>query len=239
MIRADVVRRFVLDGTIDGHDPIGVVLRVTGGLRPFKLVPISANLGRGYSPEKFKRNVWRILNEIDELQSRNERTHVVLLLQEIDEADPAEEHELLLRWLEPGTTLVGWETREPIAVSPGVPVDRKRTTLLMAQGTDIGAPVGTGPARQLVSCRATIEGVRIGFGCQHPHRNLPDERVQAARRRGRRVTRDVVSDLVDCCDLVVHGGDLNAKRYPSSHPHERVIHHHENDWLFLIDPPRR
>lgn len=228
MIRVRVVKRFVLNGTIDGHDPIGVTLRVTGGLRPFRVTFITANLGRGYSPAKFRRNVWRILDAV------NERQYVVLLLQEIDEADPAEEHEKLLRWMEPGTTLVGWETREPIAVSPDVMVGRKRRTLLMEQGSVIGAPEGTGPTRQLVSCVITIEGVRIGAANQHPHRNLPHPKVQYARRRGERVTREELAELAEVTDLTVWGGDVNDHHYPKAHPVEQNVHTRGNDTLRLI-----
>lgn len=244
MIRAEVVRRFVLDGTIDGHDPIGVVLRVTGGLQPFRLVPICANLGRGYSPEKFKRNVMRILDEIEQLRE-HERTYVVLLLQEIDEADPADELKLIERWAEPGTMIVAPNTREPIAVSPGVPVRRKRATLTMAQGTDLGAPVGTGPDRYLVTCVVTIEGVTIGLGNQHPHRVDPDwtdaqrKVVEHARSRGERVTREQLAELVMLCDLVIDGADWNDEHYPLSHPRQRELIRRRVDSIRLIDPPRR
>jgi hypothetical protein len=233
VIRAQVVKTFVLDGTIDGHDPIGVVLRITGGLQPFRLVVVCANLGRGYSPEKFKANVMRILDKVDE------RQYVVLLLQEIDEADPAHELRLLKRWMEPGTTIVGARTREPIAVSPGLVPHRRRAVLTMAQGTDIGAPVGTGPDRFLVSCVVPIEGVRIGFGCQHPHRDLPNARVRLARRRGQKVTREELAELAAVCDLVVDGADWNDRHYPLSHPHQRELIRRGLDSIRLIDPPRR
>jgi hypothetical protein len=217
MIRARVVNRFTLNGTIDGHDPIGVTLRITGGINPFRLTVVCVNWGRGYDPGEFKRNVLKVLNKV------GEREYVVLLIQELDETDAAPEHKILRGLMEPGTTLVEWSTREPIAVSPDVQVGRKRRTLLMEQGTKIGAPEGTGPTRFFVSCVATIEGVRIGFGNQHPHRNLVNARVQAARRRGERVTRKEVADLFDVCDLVIHGGDMNAMNYPRSHLRERTL----------------
>lgn len=218
MIRARVVNRFTINGTIDGHDPIGVTLRITGGLRPFRLTVVSANLGRGYDPGEFKRNVERVLNKV------GEREYVVLFLQEVDEDDAAPEHQILRGMMEPGTTLVEWSTREPIAVSPGVKVTRKRRTLTMLSGLEIGAPAGTGPTNFMVSCISTIEGVRIGLGNQHPLRNLPNPKVQAARRRGERVTSEVIAELVDLCDLVIDGGDFNDASPPKAHPRQRTLH---------------
>lgn len=228
MIRARVLNRFTLDGTIDGHDPIGVTLRITGGLRPFRLTVVSVNWGRGYDPGEFKANVERVLNKV------GEREYVVLLIQELDETDAAPEHRVLAGLMEEGTTLVEWSTREPIAVSPDVKVTRKRRTLTMMQGTDIGAPVGTGPTRFLVSCIATIEGVRIGLANQHPHRDLPNAKVQHARARGERVTSEVIAELVDLCDLVIDGGDFNSTDYPLSHPRQKILHHRGLDYIRLV-----
>lgn len=228
MIRARVVNRFTFNGSIDGHDPIGVTLRITGGIRPFRLTVVSVNWGRGYDPGEFKRNVLKVLNKV------GEREYVVLLIQELDETDAAPEHKILRGLMEPGTTLVEWSTREPIAVSPDVKVTRKRRTLTMPQGSLIGAPEGTGPTRFLTSCVATIEGVRIGFGNQHPHRNLVNARVQAARRRGERVTRQEIAALLAVCDLVIHGGDMNARNYPKSHPAERTLFTRGLDTIRLV-----
>jgi hypothetical protein len=228
VIRARVLKRFTLNGTIDNHDPIGVTFRITGGLRPFRLTVVSVNWGRGYDPGEFKGNVMRVLERVAD------RQYVVLLVQELDEADGADEHRVFEELMEPGTTLVGWVTREPIAVSPGVKVTRKRRTLTMEQGTRIGAPVGTGPRRYLVSCIATIEGVRIGFGNQHPHRNLTHAKVQKARRRGERVTREVIGELAELCDLVIHGGDMNDRAYPKAHPRERIVHTRDLDTIRLV-----
>lgn len=228
-IKVEVLRRRTLNGTIDGHDPLVVTFRLTGGLNPFRLTVVTVNWGRGYDPGEFKQNVLNVLNHV------GEREYVVLLIQELDEADAAEEHEVFLRHMEKGTTLVGWGTREPIAVSPGVPVRRKRKTLLMAQGTDIGAPEGTGPDRFFVSCIGVFEGVKIGFGNQHPHRNIQHAKVQAARRRGERVTREEIHALVKVCDLVIHGGDMNDANYPESHPRERVAMERGLDTLRYIN----
>lgn len=234
MIRAQVVNRFTLNGTIDAHDPIGVTLRIAGGLRPFRLTVISVNWGRGYDPGEFKANVLRVLNKV------GEREYVVLCIQELDEDDAALEHRVLAGLMEEGTTLVEWSTREPIAVSPDVQVTRKRRTLLMEQGTKIGAPEGTGPTRFLVSCVATIEGVRIGLENQHPHRVDADWSAEAksvvnkARRRGERVTREETAELVDLCDLVVLAGDMNDAHYPKSHPRERLLHQRGPDTIRLV-----
>lgn len=227
-VRVRLLRRFTLKGTIDGHDPIGVVLRVTGGLRPFRLVVVTANVGRGYTAEQLRRNVERIVDAVAEPQ------YWLLMLQEIDEADPADEHETMLRELPEGATLVGWQTREPIVVAPDVPVKRKRRTLLMEQGTKIGAPVGTGPRRDFVSCIAVIEGLRVGAGNQHPHRDLDNAKVQHARRRGERVAARIVAELDDLCDLVVWAGDVNDHAYPKLHERERNVHTKGNDTIRLI-----
>lgn len=228
MIRVRILKRFTLNGTIDAHDPIGVTFKVTGGIRPFRLTVVTVNWGRGYDPGEFRRNVLRVLNRVGDLE------YVVLLIQELDEADAAEEHEVFLRQMEPGTTLVGWATREPIAVSPGVKVIRKRKVRTMDQGTRIGAPVGTGPERFFVSCIAIIEGVRVGVGNQHPHRNIDDFAVQRARRNGQAVTVEEISDLAERCDVIVHGGDMNDANYPKSHPRERVAHERGLDTIRII-----
>lgn len=197
MVRVQVVRRFTLNGTIDKHDPIGVTLKVTHDGGSFRLTVFTINLGRGYRRGEFRANVEQLMRVV------GDREYVVLLLQEIDEADPALEHQILSAELGPGWTLVGWGTREPIAVSPGVDrVTRRRKRLTMRQGTAIGAPVGTGPDRYLVSCVAIIEGIRVGCGCQHPHRNLGHPKVQSARREGEQITAEVVGELAEVCDLV-------------------------------------
>lgn len=216
MIRVQVVNRFTLNGTIDAHDPVGVTFRITGGDKPFRLTVITVNWGRGYKPGEFHRNVMRVLNRVDELE------YVMLLIQELDETDTAPEYRIFKAEMEPGTTIIGKTTREPIAVSPGVRITRQRRRMTMDQGDRIGAPNGTGPRRYLVSCVAHIHGVSIGLGNQHPHRNLPNGKVQAARRRGQSVTEEVIGELADSCDLVIHGGDFNDANYPKSHPREKT-----------------
>lgn len=230
MIRVRVLKRFTLNGTIDPHDPVGVTLKVAGGDRPFRLTVVTVNWGRGYGPGEFKRNVMNVLNRV------GDEEHVVLLVQELDEADPAPEHRIFGRMLERGSKKVGWATYEPIIVSPGAKVTRRRKRMTMDQGTRIGAPVGTGPRRYLVSCVAEIHGVRIGLANQHPHRNLQHAKVQQARRRGEQVTRQVIGQLVEAADFVIHGGDMNDRDYPKSHPDERVLHERDLDTLRLIPP---
>jgi hypothetical protein len=231
-IKVRVLKRFTLNGTIDPHDPVGVTLKVTGGDKPFRITFITVNWGRGYAPGEFKRNVLNVLNKV------KDEEHVVLLVQELDEDDKAEEKAIFKRMLEPGTHLVGWSTHEPIAVSPGAKVYRKRQRMTMDQGTKIGAPEGTGPRRFFVSCIVEIHGVKIGVGDQHPHRDLDNFKVQKARRRGERVTREVVGELVPLCDFVVHGGDMNDADYPKSHPRERVLNERGYDTLRMIPPKK-
>jgi hypothetical protein len=237
MINVQVLRKFVLNGTIDGHDPIGVVFRITGGDKPFRLVVVSVNWGRGYKPGEFHDNVMRVLDATDE------STYVVLLIQELDEADGAPERRIFMAEMEDGTTLVPQPPlpgRETIAVSPSIDVRRARRVMTMDQGSHIGAPKGTGPRRFFVSCMFVIHGVRIGVGDQHPHRVDPDwskenkRIVENARERGEHITEVEVRMLVELCDLTVHGGDMNDKSYPKSHPKEKVAHERGLDTIRYI-----
>lgn len=223
------IKTFRLSGTIDGHDPIGVTLRVTGGIEPFRITFVTVNWGREYEPGEFKRNVMRVLNKV------GEREYVILLIQELDEADAAKEHVILAGVMEPGTTLVRWETREPIAVSPGVPVKRKRAVMTMDQGTAFGGPEGTGPRRMFVSCIIVIQGVIIGVGNQHPHRySIKHQKVAEARNQGEEVTRKELKLLAGLCDFVVWGGDVNTRTYPKMHPNERTLVQKNYDIIRLI-----
>lgn len=233
--KVEIIKRFTLKGTIDGHVPVGVTFRILGPRGWFRLTVITVNWGRGYRPGEFKRNVLTVLDHVEE------KEYVVLLIQELDEADEADEHQVFRKEMEPGTTLVQWWTREPIAVSPGVErVIRQRRIMTMDQGSDIGAPPKTGPRRFFTSCIAIIEGVRIGFGNQHPHRVDPDWTrqqqavVKKARRRGQRITKAEVTMLVELCSLVVHGGDMNDLNYPKSHPLEQVAHERGLDTIRYI-----
>lgn len=219
-----VVDRFKLNGTIDRHDPTGVTVRIFGGDETFLLTLITANLGRGYrDAQHFKNNVWRILIKTKKL-TKNEKHFVILCFQEIDEADKAREKVIMAGMMEPGTTLVRWETREPIAVSPGVRVSRKRAVMTMDQGTVIGGPVGTGPRRMYVSCVNHILGVKIGVGNQHPHRySIANAKVAKAREAGEHVAMNETEDLVEICDFVFNLGDLNTARYPKLYKTEKII----------------
>lgn len=228
-IKCKVVNRFRIKGRIDKHYAVGCTFRITGGIEPFRLTVVTVNWGRGYDVGEFKKAVMDVLNKV------GEKEYVVLLIQELDEADPGPEHVVLAGLMEPGTTFVRWETREPIAVSPGVHVSRKRKRMIMDQGTKIGAPKGTGPRRFFVSCVVTIQGVKIGVGNQHPHRNLAHPKVQKARAEGRAIVRAEIRDLVEICDLVIHGGDVNGLNYPKSHPREKVGNEKRYDIIRYID----
>jgi predicted methyltransferase len=85
-----------------------------------------------------------------------------------------------------------------------------------------------------VTCIAHIEGVRIGLGNQHPHRNMDDPAVQRARRRGERITRRVLGALARVCDLVIDGGDFNDILYPFSHPKQKIAHKRGLDYIRYI-----
>lgn len=216
-IKSKVTKKFMLNGTIDGHDPIGVTRKVTCPEGTFWITFITVNWGRGYNPGEFKANVLAVLDKVEG------RHFVVLLIQELDEADAAPERKIFIMEMEPGTTLVPEPPtpgRETIAVSPDVEVTRKRRVMTMDQGTKIGAPVGTGPRRFAVSCIIHIMGVRIGLLTTHPHRALPNKAVVKARQRGQSVVRDEVRQLVGLTDFTEWGGDMNDRNFPKMHPRE-------------------
>lgn len=224
-LHVDVLRTFTLDGTIDGHDPVGVVFRITGGDEPFRLVVVTVNWGRGYAPGEFRANVLRVLDATDE------RQYVVLLIQELDEDDSAPERKIFMADMEPGTSLVPEPPtpgRETIAVSPEVLVNHRRRVMTMDEGQKIGAPKGTGPRRFFVSCVITINGVKIGLGDQHPHRVDPDwdeharNVVEQARRRGVSVSSHEVHLLMLESDVSIYGGDMNDTTYPHLVAGEKV-----------------
>jgi len=226
-LNAMIVNRFVLNGTIDGHKPIGVTWRIKGNDGFFRITFISVNWGRGYAPGEFHRNVMNVLNKV------GEREYVVLLIQELDEADKAPERKIFMAEMEPGTTLIPSPKRrvsyrETIAVSPGVKVTGQRMKLTMAAGQQIGANPGTGPNRFFVSCYITVEGVRIFVGDQHPHHvdpNSSDDNkfvVEQARRRGVAITRVEVNRGIKSAEMGVYGGDMNDADYPQVHKNEQV-----------------
>lgn len=224
LTRADVhvVQQKVLPGTIDGHKPLLVTFRIRGPQGWFRLTVVCANWGRGYAPGEFRANVEAVLGRTEE------REYVVLLLQEIDEADSENEHKVIREELPDGCTLVQWWTREPIVVWPGIEVKRERKAMTMDQGSAIGANKGTGPRRFFTSCIIVIEGLRIGIGNQHPHKldrkssKANQKIVKKARAEGVRVTREEVHALVALSQMCVYGGDMNDPDYPRVHPKEQV-----------------
>lgn len=227
--KAYIVNRFKLNGTIDGHNPIGVTWRIQGDDGWFRFTIISVNFGRGYAPGEFHRNVMNVLN------TAGEKEYVVLLIQELDEADAAPERKVFMAEMEPGTTLVPSPKskrahRETIAVSPGVKVTGQRFTKTMDAGRKIGANEGTGPTRFFVSCYITVEGVKIFVGNQHPHRIDPNSSahnkfvVKQARNRGERITSREVHRGLKIADMAVYGGDMNDPDYPKAHPDEKTAY---------------
>lgn len=212
-----VIKQKVLNGTIDGHNPLLCTFRIKGPQGWFRLTIVTANLGRGYSPAEFIANVEAIIGRT------KDREYVVILWQEIDEADLSPEHRIIRDLLPKGCTLVEWWTREPIAAWPGIKVKSERRMMTMDQGSAIGAPKGTGPRRFLVSCVAEFEGLVFWFGNQHPHkRNDRSKAVAVARNKGEAVTQSEVRRGVRLSDLAIYGGDMNDMHYPKSHPLERT-----------------
>lgn len=235
-IDAKIVNRFVLNGTIDGHDPIGVTWRILGDSGYFIITFISVNWGRGYAPGELHRNVMNVLNKV------GEREYVVLLVQELDEADGAPERKIFMAEMEPGTTLVPSVKshrayRETIAVSPGVKVTGQRMRKTMGAGVSIGANPGTGPTRFFVSCYITVEGVKIFVGNQHPHRVDPNSSphnkqiVNNARREGEIITSEEVHRGVKGSKMAVYGGDMNDPFYPKVHKDEQTAIEHGLDTI--------
>jgi hypothetical protein len=191
--RLKVINTGTLNGTIDPHDPLWALFQCNQGDTTMRLLVITVNWGRGYDPGVFKQNVLRVTR----LAGRFD--HVVILVQELDEADPAPEHKVFASCLEPGTKKVGWDTHEPIVLSPAfkVPARDQHVVVTMAAGLDLKppAPAGTGPTRHSVTCIARFGDVELGFGNTHPHRDLPIKTVQAARAHGERVFAHQLEDL--------------------------------------------
>lgn len=192
----------------------------------FWLWVCSVNWGRGYSPGVFKRNVQRVINQFEG------KVHVVYIVQELDEEpDAANEHDVFGSMLEPGTHKVAWPTREPIVLSPGfAKVTRERVRVTMESGGKIGAPKGTGPTRHSVTCATWDEGLRLGFGNTHPHRNLPNHAVQVALRKGERVFSKELTGLYASHGgtSVIWGADPNNRNFPEMIPGEKTAIEHGN-----------
>lgn len=226
-----VVRKGHLDGTIDGHDPIFATFRIKGDHGWFRLTVYSVNLGRGYSTQQFIANVRRLLASV------GEREYVVILFQEIDEADPSPEHKHIREMINAefkGSLIqfIQWFTREPIVVIGNAKVLHEGKRMTMDQGSTIGV-AGLGPRRFIPFARLLIEGVRIGIANQHPHRYSQRFRKGVADLldRGERVTRRVVGMLVRTCDMEIDGGDLNTYKYPKSHLKQKTAYQHGLDYI--------
>lgn len=178
---------------------------------------VCVNWGRGYDPGEFKRNVMNVLEFTDG------RDHVVLLPQEVDEADPAPEHKVFGSMLEKHSKRVGWNTHEPIVLSPPFRVRRPRVRVTMGSGVEIGAP-NTGPTRHAVTCVGAFEDIELGFGNTHPHRNIASHVVQEARRRGERVFSHELTALYRSRGgtSVIWGADTNDQNFPEMIANEQT-----------------
>lgn len=243
MANARLLRTGHLDGTIDGHDPIFATFRVSGGLREFLLSVYSVNLGRGYTHAQFLANIKRVFAHA----SRGTR-YIVILLQEIDEADPSKEHaeirKMVVDMFGDDAHFIQWYTRESIIlIGADIEVLNSRKRMTMDQGTMLKpkAPSGTGPRRFITWVRFRVHGVVLGAANQHPHRySLRARGVVLARARGERVTRIVLAMLVRICEIVFDGGDLNTPNYPKSHPDQKVAIRRGLDYIrWIVSRNRR
>lgn len=201
----------------------------------FWLTVVCVNWGRDYKPGVFRSNVLTVLRAVEDAE------HVVILPQEVDEEpDPAHEHRELESLLAPGTKKVYWPTREPIILSPGFTVVDRWRRRTMGSGLEIGGPPKTGPARYAVTCVVELEGIRLGFGNTHPHRNMPTSpRVQAAREKGQGIFADALLDVYDFDGgtSTIWGADLNDLHVPKLLPREKVAHHQGVDHLrYAVHP---
>lgn len=201
----------------------------------FWLTAVSVNWGRGYEPGEFRRNVETVLEFTDG------RENVVILPQELDEEpDPANEHERFASMLEEGTTRVHWSTREPIILSPSFEVVHRARVKTMGSGLEIGGPTGTGPARYVTTCIAKVEGIHLAFANTHPHRDMDNEKVQAAREDGQRV---LAGELLQNRAYAggtsgVWGADMNDRHVPRLVPGEKVAEQKGLDHLRYWQHPQ-
>lgn len=198
------------------------------------LTVVSVNWGRGYEPGEFKANVARVLDFTDG------REHVALMVQELDEEpDPAHEKKRFREMLEPGSHRVGWQTREPIVVSPGFNrIRRERVKVTMEAGGKIGAPAGTGPTRYAVTCIADDGEVAVGLGNTHPHRFIQNAKVIHARQRGIVVFRSTLAGVQRKKVPVIWGGDMNDHHLGEVLPGEETAIHKGNDYIRYRQHPQ-
>lgn len=198
------------------------------------LTVVCVNWGRGYKPGEFKANVENVMEFVDG------REHVVILPQELDEADRAPEKIRFKSMLESGTELVGWRTNEPIVLSPSFSVRRERVVMTMDAGLRIGAPAGTGPRRHSVTCigRDEATGIELGFGNTHPHRNLPNRVVQKAREEGEEIFSEELTDLYKTNTSTIWGADANDRDFPMMITGEKTAIYRGFDLIRFKEHPR-
>jgi hypothetical protein len=184
-----------------------------------RLTVVCVNWGRGYKPGELRANVAKVVNRFEDLN------YVAYLVQELDEADAADEHAIFLRELDPPFAKTAWKTHEPIVVDGKAKIGRPRCRITMKAGLEIGAPEGTGPRRYAVTCIAELGlGIEVGLGNTHPHRNMQHPKVQTARRQGEKIFRDQLQGLYEAQGgtSVVWGADTNDLSFPQMLSGERT-----------------
>lgn len=201
--------------------------------KSFWLTVFSVNWGRGYEPGEFKRNVRTVLDEVDD------RSHYVLLPQELDEDDAAQEHLVFKSLLDDDVTTCAWKTHEPIVLSSSFYVPHTQVTMTMDSGSAIGAPKGTGPRRHAVTCMAVEQQTkfRIGFGNTHPHRRMDNPVVEQARKEGENIFRSELVSLYLLGVPVIWGADANDPNFPEMIKGEKTAIHKGLDYIRFANNP--
>jgi hypothetical protein len=209
-------------------DKVWVPAHDDPGHGAFWLLVVDVNWGRGYVADHFAQLISNVTRKL------GGRKHWALLPQELDEDDAGDEHGALAKAL-PGAPKAGWGTHEPVLTSPGSEIVHEHVAVTMAAGLDLRppAPAGTGPTRHAVTCVAEFEGIQIGLGNTHPHRNLPIQTVRKARQHGETVFRDELQSVsnYDGGTSLIYGTDANDAHFPPMLPAERSAVHRGLDYI--------
>jgi hypothetical protein len=186
----------------------------------FFVTAVSVNWGRGYEARQFKHDLLNVMRFVDN------REHVILFPQELDEEpDLSKEHNELDAVLEPGTKKIFWNSHEPIIVSPTFRVVNRRRVVTMGAGKELDKKFdGVGPRRYGVTAVVELEGIRLGLGNTHPHRNIDDPLIRDARTAGLGIWAEELRRVKRSNGGIsgIWGADMNAKGLPKLVGGEKV-----------------